>query len=316
MRHYDKAGYADVAKVNLVGHSMGGLVILTHLQQKRAQSKVAKVATLATPFRGSFESVIKVTTGTANLGTTPPSSREREAARITPSLYYLLPDLPDAVTTQGSIPNDLFDLAAWQPSVLSTIEEYIRLHGLERANRRPQARELFGGFLASAKSLRETLKTFRLADAGLKQDDWLCVVGVDADTRVRLKINRVGSAPEFEFNEDDRQNRWRGEHLPSDWHLTGDGTVPYRAALPHFLPVEKIVCVSPDDYSSWELQDRTTTRFAGFHGILPNMDMLHRLITRYFKGLPDRRGNTWGRPPVGVSTDDWRPPLVGGLKPA
>lgn len=316
MRHYDREGYAEQAKVNLVGHSMGGLVILAHLQQKRAQAHVAKVVTLATPFRGSFESVIKVTTGTANLGTSAPSSREREAARITPSLYYLLPDLPDAVITQGNIPKDLFDPAAWQPSVLATIEEYIRLHGLTRVNRRPQARELFGRFLGNAKSLRATLTEFRLADAGLKQDDWLCVAGVDAETRVRLKINRAGSAPEFEFNDTDRQNLWSGQNPASLRHLTGDGTVPYDAALPHFLPLEKIVCVSPEDYGYWELQDRATTRLAGFHGILPNMDMLHRLITRYFRELPDRRGNTWGRPPIGVSSDIWRPPLAGGLTPA
>jgi hypothetical protein len=63
------------------------------------------------------------------------------------------------------------------------------------------------------------------------------------------------------------------------------------------------------------MQDRATTKLAGFHGILPNMDMLHRLITRYFKGERDQRKNTWGRRPVGVSETDWKPPLVGGLQP-
>lgn len=315
MRHYDKDGYAQDPKVNLIGHSMGGLVILTHLQQKRAQAKVTKVVTLATPFRGSFESVIKVTTGTANLGTSAPSSREREAARMTPSLYCLLPDLPNAVTAPGNIPTDLFDPAAWQPSVIDTIEEYIRLHGLTPANRKAQAKDLFESFLTKAKKLWQALKTFKLVDAGLTEDDWLCVAGVDSDTRVRLKINRVGRAPEFEFSSDDRQNHW-GDPDPMLARETGDGTVPYDAALPHFLPVEKVVCVSPSDYGYWELQDSATTKLAGFHGILPNMDMLHRLITRYFKGLKDSRGNTWGRPPVGVAAAAWKPPLVGGLTPA
>jgi len=315
MRHYDKAGYGDEPKVNLVGHSMGGLVILTHLHQKRAQAKVGKVASLATPFRGSFESVIKVTTGTANLGTAAPSSREREAARMTPALYYLLPDLPNAVTVPGNIPSDLFNPAAWQPSVIDTIEQYVRLHGLTPKKPRPQATALFEGFLKGAKDLRAKLKAFKLSDAGLGVEDWLCIAGVDTETRVRLKIIRKGSAPEFEFNSIDRQNLW-GDPNDVLRHQTGDGTVPYDAALPHFLPVEKVVCVSPEDYGYWELQDIATTKLAGFHGILPNMNMLHRLIVRYFKGAPDRRHNTWGRPPVGVSKDDWRPPLVGGLDTA
>jgi pimeloyl-ACP methyl ester carboxylesterase len=204
MRHYAKPGYDAKSKVDLVGHSMGGLVILTHLQQKRRQAKIRKIVTLATPFRGSFESVIKITTGTANLGVSAPSSREREAARMTPSLYCLVPDLPDSVTTPGSIPNDLFDPAAWQPSVIDTIEEYVRLYGVTPRKPRPQALDLFEGFLKAAKDLRNKLKAFKLSDAGLTDKDWLCVVGVDSDTRVRLKIVRKGSAPEFEFNTIDR----------------------------------------------------------------------------------------------------------------
>lgn len=77
MRHYVDGGYDSAPKVNLVGHSMGGLVIAGFMARFGAEARVAKVATLATPFRGSFEAVIKVTTGTANLGSGVPSSRER-----------------------------------------------------------------------------------------------------------------------------------------------------------------------------------------------------------------------------------------------
>src|ERR1043165_7948474 len=89
--HYVHDGYPQRRRVSLVGHSMGGLVIAGYLERFRGESNVAKVATLATPFRGSFEAVIKVTTGTADLGTAAPSSRERGAARMTPALYSLLP---------------------------------------------------------------------------------------------------------------------------------------------------------------------------------------------------------------------------------
>jgi pimeloyl-ACP methyl ester carboxylesterase len=314
MKHYYDAGYPQNAKINLVGHSMGGLIILTYLQQQSAQAKVERVATLATPFRGSFESVIKIATGTANLGTSVPSSREREAARMTPSLYCLMPDLPNAITAQTPIANDLFNSAAWQPSVVQTIEEYVRLHGVTPSNPGAQASALFGRFLSDAKALLADLAKFKLADAGLTEDDWLCVMGVDAVTRVKLNIIKDSSgAPQFDFRSADRENHWSADAHQNE---TGDGTVPYDGALPHFLPAKKLVCVSPDDYGYWELEDKLATKMAGFHGILPNMDMLHRLITRYFKRLPDQKGNTWGRVPIGVSQDEWDPPLVGGLEAA
>lgn len=312
MRHYYDAGYTRAnGRVNFVGHSMGGLVILSYLRNLAAAAKAAKVVTLATPFRGSFESVIKITTGTANLGTSAPSSREREAARMTPSLYYLLPDLPGAIKTDPGIPNDIFDSAAWQPSIVDTIKEYIRLRGLNPADAERQAQTLFKKFLDDAKALRAMLAGFNLGDAGLTTEDWLCVAGVDADTRVRLAIVKTDGEPQFKFSSDDRQNQWGKTTRRT---MTGDGTVPYGGALPHFLPIEKVVCVSPSDYGYWELQDSATTKFAGFHGILPNMDMLHRLITRFFKDEEDSRGNTWGRPPVGVAKEEWKPPLKGGLR--
>jgi hypothetical protein len=57
------------------------------------------------------------------------------------------------------------------------------------------------------------------------------------------------------------------------------------------------------------VQDRLTSAAAGFHGILPNMDMLHRLIVRFFAGKPDGHKNTWGRPAPGVAAARWKPPL-------
>ena len=314
MRHYDKKNYGADPKVNLVGHSMGGLVITSYLRRFGSAKKVAKVVTLATPYRGSFEAVIKIATGTANLGTSPPSSREREAARMTPSLYHLLPDLPDAMTIEdASLPKTLFDPAVWQPSITETIAEYIRLRGLRQADRQQQARTLFKVLLDDAKATRQALAGFKLDDTSLSEEDWLCVVGVDADTRVALKIAQRQGRPEFEFRSSDRDNKW-GNADDGIRRRTGDGTVPYDGAIPHFLPLERLVCVRPHDYGYWELTDRAATQFAGFHGILPNMDMLHRLIVRFFKKQRDTHGNTWGSPPVGVSKESWRPPLVGGLE--
>ncbi len=71
--------------------------------------------------------------------------------------------------------------------------------------------------------------------------------------------------------------------------------------------MENLICVTPDDYGYWELGDKTISKLAGFHGILPNMNMLHRLMVRFLKNLEDTRANTWGRKAPGVT--DWDPPL-------
>ena len=312
-RHYNgDADYKGDPRVDLVGHSMGGLVIAGYLASAGAKHRVGSVVTLATPFQGSYEAVIKVTTGTANLGTTPPSSREREAARMTPALYHLLPSFPGALTVEpgAGLPGDLFDPQVWQPSVIDTIRQYIQLRGLNPANARPQADKVFASMLQDAKSFRALTDGLDLARCNLTADDWLCVVGVGSTTRVRLQVAVKGGKPDFSFQSADRDNAW-GKAPPENPEMTGDGTVPFRGALPKFLPREKLVCVTPDDFGYWEVQDKLTTEIAGFHGILPNMDMLHRLIVAFLTDRKDKHGNIWGHRPPGVAGTEWDPPQTG-----
>ena len=61
---------------------MGGLIITGYLDRKGKSAPVSKVATLGTPYKGSFEAVIKIATGTANLGSDTPNSRA--ASRVHP----------------------------------------------------------------------------------------------------------------------------------------------------------------------------------------------------------------------------------------
>lgn len=316
LRHYDQAGYAANPKVNLVGHSMGGLIITGYLQQKGPHHPVHKVVTLATPYQGSYEAVIKVATGTANLGTSPPSSKEREAARLTPALYHLLPSFSGAVSISppGSLPStSLFDPALWQPSILQTIGEFIRLHGLGHQPPVTQALSVFSEMLATAAAHRTQTDNFTLTGTGLTEKDWLCVVGVDAETRVALQIEVSGTEPGFKFHSDDRDNKWQdGQTVEQRWR-TGDGTVPFAGAVPLFLKLQNLVCVTPDDFGYWEIQDRALVALSGFHGLLPAMDMIHRLIVRHLTGRLDTHGNTWGRPAPGVTKATWEPPLT--LKP-
>ena len=164
--------------------------------------------------------------------------------------------------------------------------------------------------LGAAQTHRKRLDTLDLAKAGFKAENWLCVVGVNETTRVRLKIDKQGQSASFEFDSSDRDNKWSVPGATeADKRITGDGTVPFAGAIPKFLPYESLVCVRPDDFGYWEIQDRLTLRVGGFHGIMPNMDMLHRLIARFFKDASDPHDNTWGLPPPGVTAKQWKPPL-------
>jgi len=320
--HADKT-YREAMKVNLVGHSMGGLVIAGFLEKygpiKGADEikmidKINKIATLATPYKGSFEAMVKMITGTANIGGSTPSSREREASRLTPSLYHLLPSFDTGIARQrgAGLPNSTFDPGLWQPSIIDTIVEYVRLHGVNRSlsipAREKKGRQLFGGLLTQAGGHRARVDGLDLAALGFDTGRWLCVVGVDATTRVRMRVDREDGHPVFRLKSADRKNEW-DEKDTETRKLTGDGTVHFKGAVPEFLPYESLVCVSPDDYGYWELADAGLSKLAGFHGILPNMNMLHRLLVRHFTGWDDLRGNTWGRPAPGISKENWKPPL-------
>ncbi len=135
-----------------------------------------------------------------------------------------------------------------------------------------------------------------------------------------MEVTLDRGKPYFELTKDDRLDKWdKDDKGPEDYKinkkyketrmLTGDGTVHFKGAVPEFLPYESLVCVTPEDYGYWELVDKVTTKAAGFHGILPNMNMVHRMLVRHFTGKGDTRKNTWGRPAPGVSADDWTPPL-------
>jgi hypothetical protein len=285
---------------------MGGLVITGYLASKGRKAPVNKVVTLATPFRGSFEAVMKLATGTADIGAKASPSRERETARITPALYYLLPMFTNGITFGQDIPTSLFKPDAWQPSVVDSLGEFIRLKGLPVENIRSNALELFTTLLSQAEAHGRKINEFKLENAGLDPKKWMAVVGVNAKTRVKLNVIKRGRSVDLNIQTGDRDNQWESIDIEAR-RLTGDGTVPYEGAIPPFLKEENLICVTPQDYGYWETADRALSVVGGFHGILPNMNMLHRLIVRFLKDIDDRRGNTWGyKAPV---TEPWEPPL-------
>jgi len=305
--HYHKSDYADAPKVNLVGHSMGGLVIAEYLAQTNREHQAGKIATIGSPFRGSHEAVLKVATGTADLGTNRSSSRERETARVTPALYHLIPRYGGAVVADPGLRANLFDPEAWQPAVLQSIEQYVRLYGRKDGSPRARARDLFAKMLKQAREQRERMENLRLTDAGLAEDDWLAIIGVGEHTRVRLHIEDDHGKPWFDLTSKDRANTWK----PATWRDridTGDGTVPYLGAQAAFLKTEKLVCVCDDDFGYWELKDRLLEGMAaGLHATLPLMNLVQRLVVSHFLGKA--HGEVWGRPAPDLGAAKWTPPI-------
>ena len=300
MKHYRDSEFADNPKVSLIGHSMGGLIIAGYVQ-RTSGGIVDKVVTLGSPFQGSHEAILKLATGTADLGDDSGNARERRMARTTPSLYHLLPSFDDALDVDDGLPADIFDPEAWQPNVVETIERQVNDWGVS-------GRELFKQMLDAAAEHRSRTSEMKLAEHGLTETDWLAVAGADAETRVGLRV-RAGDEgqPRFDLRSAERRNRWKSDD-ESVRRETGDGTVPLAGAIPPFLDESRLVCVTPGDFGYWELRDRALTKVSGFHGLLPKMNMLHRLILRFLLEKDDPYENTWGRPLPGVT--EWDPPLA------
>lgn len=296
-------------RVDFVGHSMGGLIVTGYLQRFGTDARAGRVATLGTPYRGSFEAALKITTGLAELGQDRQTAREREAARMTPSLYHLLPDIPGALEVADGLPDSLYDPGVWQPSVVSTIADYVEAYSIGGGDPERQARRIFKELLDEAKAHRVRILGFKPKDAGMAADDWLVMIGVDYKTRVGLRIVEKNHAPFFDLSSTLRRNGYASDD-PAARVETGDGTVPYLGAKPPFIPVEKLVCVTPDDFGYWEWGDRLLEGPVGLHGMLPKMNLINRVLASFFTNK--RRKGTWGRPaPDLADPKAWDPPVKG-----
>lgn len=332
MKHYARAAtpYTEESgKVDLVGHSMGGLIISGYLARHASDHRARKVITMGTPFGGSFEAVIKIITGTSGLDTGVPSSRERETARVTPALYHLLPEKGLNVEDGPSdLPDSLFDAGLWQSGVIETLADYIKFNGIDAAStqegRLEQARELLQSMLDEARRFRNTIDGSLLENAGLDENDWLAIVGIGDETRLALDVRDrgEGEGPWFELSSIHRRNGYPMPELDdegevvADFEDTGDGTVPFSAAEPPFLPTCKLVCVSSDDFGYFEIRDRLIRGLTNLHSMLPSMNRVIKLSVRFLDSDTGRRASAYpgikGRvsPRCMKSDEDWNPPFV------
>jgi len=304
LHHYEDA---DDLKVDLVGHSMGGLLICEYLSQFGKRSKVGKVVTIGTPFAGSIEAIVKMTTGMSVLTGSEPKEREREAARVTPAVYQLLPSYEEAVIDDDGNEIDIFDPVNMQRSVIKSLTEFVRLYsvGTRSKDREGKAEEILADMLGAARKHRKTIDDFKVSSAGLRQSDWLAIAGVGQKTRIQMVVQQKKGGPRFVIEEDQFVNELSAANSGS--MRTGDGTIPLSAAIPRFLRRSALVCVTQGDLGMFELRDRFLVEVGGFHGLLPRVNLVQRLVSRHLQ--PTYAGTVWGRRLPG--SPSWHPPVSG-----
>jgi hypothetical protein len=278
-------------RVDLVGHSMGGLIIADYLSRFGGK-KVRRVVSIGTPFEGSLEAPKKLTTGLGAFTDDPPRDRERETARTIPALYQLIPTFPGAVKSSAGLPTDLAKIANWQPSILRTLTEFIRVQGAAVS---PPA--LFQSYLDGLGRLRQSVAKLK----GKLPVEWLAIVGIGSKTQLEMDIilwpPKGRQEPSFDVPAE------VDDYPGANTGMTGDGTVPFPGACPAFLPKDQLLCVTPDDFSFWEIRDRALAKIAGFHSFLANVNLVQRLTIKFLK--PSFTGDVWGHPAPGIAKPQW-----------
>jgi pimeloyl-ACP methyl ester carboxylesterase len=122
--HERSAGRRPPRQVVLIGHSMGGLVIKWCATQILSSRKIARIITIATPYKGSLKAIEALLPGARKLFGIEHQKSMRHAARTMPGLYQLLPSWKGAVVDQES-GNAMspFKIGSWQKSLVRSLAD-------------------------------------------------------------------------------------------------------------------------------------------------------------------------------------------------
>ncbi len=317
MRHDPaKTGKRVCDCVDLIGHSMGGLVIAGCIAANAAsgwsKQNVRRVVTLGTPFRGANAGIAKLATGGGPLFGRDARERERTVARVTPSVYQLLPSFEGAL--DGKPAEAIWDPATYQLSIHRSIAEFIReVHAdirltkdteAAKAKREALAEELLREMLDAAKRFRALTDSVRpeMLHAA-PEGGWLAIVGAGEKTLIRTGFVPDKDNPgKRRFDFDDPaftcRDSWDGKTLD-----TGDETVPLRGATPPWPdPWRNTVVVTRGDFAFLgELGDRLLSGQLGLHAVLPLLNLAQRWIINMFRPewstdpAKGQHGKLWGR---------------------
>ena len=316
LRHYARRCKC----VDLVGHSMGGIVIGTCVAQgfhrlAEGTPRVRRVVTLGTPFRGSVDAVEKLTTGESEIVGSS-SNRERESARVTPALYQLLPGYAGSFIDERGAPLDIYDAKNWQPSIVDSMAQFLLRYSTHpelqvpgaNAARVEAAFKILQGLLTRAQGVQDQLgailhpKTDLLEDPSLPLP-WLVIAGEDERTLSQVKLGgdrrfHTSAVPD----DDDGLTPIEELHRRA---LRGDGTVPLPGAIPDWAEPSSVVAVSRKDFAFGEVRDRVLSGQIGLHSALPLMNVVQRWTASFLLGRPT--GELFGRRIPWASR--WAPPF-------
>lgn len=234
-------------KVNLIGHSMGGLVAAGYLASGRTGSthlrycqNVNRLITIGTPYAGSTAIVHQMIHGL-----------HRASLRLIPSTYYLLPTADISVL-------DLFDERNWPATLRASLANY--------AAQTKMQLDLLAEFLAAARAYRDKLRA--LAHS---QTPWLIVAGMGQSTLA--EIGSSMAAGRFVFTAPSRQGD--GYVLDVSARPAWLGANQHRSS----------VWLNNRDYTTSELGSKALNMLGvvRLHTNLPKMDATHRAIVDFLQ---------------------------------
>jgi hypothetical protein len=327
---------SDLAEVDLVGHSMGGVVISACLAEGyhrdlRGRPQVRRVATLGTAYQGAVDALEKLTVGESELmgGN---RDAERHMARLTPAVYQHVPAFKDALLDEsGTTSLDAFDPRSFQHSVFSALAEHLRLFSRnpDFANPAVRAQGAFAQltrWLEQGRKLMRTIGNLDPKEVLLDKEGpgahpgWLLLVGLDEPTRYQAQLGVAAGERVFHFKKQSRGFE-PGAGDPADSAETralrntlGDGTVPVRGAVPAWADRERVVGLARRDFGSFE--NLLLRGFTSLHSVLPWLNLVHRWVVAFLKDKQAGKADVWGRPLPDVRRPDWKSPVGGArLKP-
>lgn len=117
--HERQADRRAPTQVVLIGHSMGGLVIKWCATHHLVKRKIARIITIATPYRGSIKAIEALLPGAKNLFGMENKKSMRHAARTMPGIFQLLPTYEGAVVDTQGKGLDVFQKKNWQANLIS-----------------------------------------------------------------------------------------------------------------------------------------------------------------------------------------------------
>jgi len=173
-------------KVALIGHSMGGLVIkwyVTQILKEKAKSRIDRIITIATPYRGSLKAVEALIPGARNFFGLEAQKAMRKASRTLPGVYQLLPAWDKAVTDKKSGKGlDIFSRENWQTSLNEKLEK-------------KYGKSFFQAMLDDAGSFSKVMGKDYKADIRKK---FYCIHGTGSKTWKQVKVD-TSNGNKFDF---------------------------------------------------------------------------------------------------------------------